>query len=111
MAVEQPPYDEWAKDHTLRSAMKHSVVWYFQQIARRVGEIKDHHDERLERLRTYSVEFDRPATVPEFAGRLFSPRVQGPMADSETFAHLEHLRLAGQMECRERDGMLEYVVR
>jgi glyoxylase-like metal-dependent hydrolase (beta-lactamase superfamily II) len=83
----------------------------FQGLARRVGEIKDHHQERLERLRTASAEFDRPASVPEFSTKLFSPRVQGPMAHSETYAHLEHLRLAGQMECRERDGMLEYVVR
>lgn len=36
----KPPYDEWTRDHTLRSAMKHSVLWYFQQIARRVGEAK-----------------------------------------------------------------------
>jgi beta-lactamase class D len=28
----------WARDHDLRSAMRFSVVWYFQEIARRVGE-------------------------------------------------------------------------
>jgi len=28
----------WARDHNLRSAMRYSVVWYFQEIARRVGE-------------------------------------------------------------------------
>lgn len=27
----------WARDHDLRSAMRFSVVWYFQEIARRVG--------------------------------------------------------------------------
>jgi hypothetical protein len=31
------------------------------------------------------------------------------MADSETFAHLEHLRLAGEFDRRERNGLLEYV--
>ena len=46
----------------------------------------------------------------EFATHLFSPRAQGAMADSEAFAHLEHLRLLGDMSVRERDGALEYVL-
>ena len=46
----------------------------------------------------------------ELAQHLFSARAQGPMADSETYAHLEHLRLAGQAETRTVDGQLEYVV-
>ncbi len=29
---------KWARDHDLRSAMRYSVVWYFQEVARRVGE-------------------------------------------------------------------------
>jgi hypothetical protein len=33
------------------------------------------------------------------------------MADSETFAHLEHLRLSGEFEQREIDGFLQYVIR
>lgn len=28
----------WARDHDLRSAMKYSVVWYYQEVARRTGE-------------------------------------------------------------------------
>jgi beta-lactamase class D len=28
----------WARDHNLRSAMKYSVVWYYQEVARRAGE-------------------------------------------------------------------------
>jgi hypothetical protein len=32
------------------------------------------------------------------------------MADSETFAHLEHLRLAGDFERREVAGAYEYVL-
>lgn len=28
---------EWNRDHTLRSAMQYSVVWYYQELARRVG--------------------------------------------------------------------------
>jgi beta-lactamase class D len=27
----------WARDHTLASALEHSVVWYFQRLARRIG--------------------------------------------------------------------------
>lgn len=30
--------DAWNQDHTLRSAMRESVVWYFQEIAKAVGE-------------------------------------------------------------------------
>lgn len=32
----QRPIDAWNRDHTLASAMKHSTVWYYQEIARRV---------------------------------------------------------------------------
>ena len=28
----------WAKDHTLETALKNSVVWYFQEVAKRIGE-------------------------------------------------------------------------
>jgi beta-lactamase class D len=31
------PREEWNRDHDLRSAMKHSVVWFYQELARRVG--------------------------------------------------------------------------
>ncbi len=31
---------EWNQDHTLKSAIKFSVVWYFQELARRVGKGK-----------------------------------------------------------------------
>lgn len=30
--------ENWNKDHTLRSAMRDSVLWYFQETARRIGE-------------------------------------------------------------------------
>jgi len=33
-----PPFDMWGRDHTLRSAIRNSVVWYYQEIARKVGE-------------------------------------------------------------------------
>lgn len=38
VAPRQPWWpDVWARDHTLRTALPHSVVWFYQEIARRVG--------------------------------------------------------------------------
>ncbi|HKO96510.1 MAG TPA: penicillin-binding transpeptidase domain-containing protein [Pyrinomonadaceae bacterium] len=31
------PFNEWWRDHTLRSAMRYSVVWYYMELARKVG--------------------------------------------------------------------------
>ena len=33
-------FDVWEQDHTLRTAIYHSVVWYFQRTARAIGEEK-----------------------------------------------------------------------
>ncbi len=82
----------------------------FTNLSERVEDIKVHHADRLQKLRTTSQEFGRPANVMEFAQHLFSARVQGPMADSETFAHLEHLRLSGEFERRDSSGVMEYVI-
>ena len=73
----------------------------FDDLAGRAKAIQEHHVERLDLLRQAAEELGRPATVQELSTHLFSPRAQGPMADSETFAHLEHLRLAGEIERRE----------
>ena len=44
-----------------------------------------------------------------FSQQLFKQRSWGEMAESETYAHLEHLRLQGLAEARrERDGNLLY---
>ena len=32
--------DSWNKDHTLRTAIANSVVWYYRELARRIGEEK-----------------------------------------------------------------------
>ncbi|HQV56620.1 MAG TPA: MBL fold metallo-hydrolase [Ilumatobacteraceae bacterium] len=82
----------------------------FHDLAGRAMEIREHHDGRLEKARLASAEAGHPVTVMEMSTHLFSPRAQGMMADSETFAHLEHLRLNGQMERRKRDGVFEYVL-
>jgi len=40
--------ESWRHDHTLGSAMRHSVVWYFQRIAKRLGASRE--NEYLHRL-------------------------------------------------------------
>jgi beta-lactamase class D len=34
------PYDTWNRDHTLRTAITNSVVWYYRELARRIGEAR-----------------------------------------------------------------------
>ena len=83
----------------------------FDDLAGRAKAIQEHHVGRLDLLRTTTEQLGRPARVQEFSTHLFSARAQGAMADSETFAHLEHLRLLGQAEQHRRnDGMLVYDV-
>lgn len=82
----------------------------FEDLAGRARSIRDHHLERLQVLRDAAAELGRPARVPELSRHLFSPRAQGAMADSETFAHLEHLRLAGEARRIESEGGYEYVL-
>jgi len=80
----------------------------FQDLKARTVAIKEHHHERLGKLREISRELG-PATVQAFSERLFKPRSWGAMAESETFAHLEHLRIAGDAERRvEHDGSFLY---
>jgi glyoxylase-like metal-dependent hydrolase (beta-lactamase superfamily II) len=69
----------------------------FTNLTVRVDAIKRHHRERLDTLRSAFEGIGRPASVNELSGHLFSARAQGAMADSETFAHLEHLRVAGEV--------------
>jgi glyoxylase-like metal-dependent hydrolase (beta-lactamase superfamily II) len=79
----------------------------FTDLAPRAKDIRRHHEERLARLRAAAAELGE-GTVPELSRRLFSERVWGPMAESETYAHLEHLRLTGEAARRERGGELYY---
>lgn len=68
----------------------------FSDLSARAKSIQEHHLERLDVARRASEETGRPMSVQQMSAYLFSPRAQGPMADSETFAHLEHLRLLGE---------------
>lgn len=83
----------------------------FDNLAERAGEIARHHEERLERIRSIFRTAGRPLTVMEATAELFPPRHQGRMAESETYAHLEHLRLAGQAERQQpRGGPVRYEI-
>ena len=80
----------------------------FSDLAGRVDEIIEHHHDRLELLAGLGDELGE-APVVEYSHRLFRPRSWGPMADSETYAHLEHLRLDGRMERSfDDDGLARY---
>ena len=50
-------------------------------------------------------------TVEGYSHLLFRPERWGSMASSETYAHLEHFRVAGQAERRvDAQGRAEYLV-
>ncbi len=82
----------------------------FDDLSKRTEEIKRHHYERLDKIREISRDFGRPASVEEFSQHLFKRRSWGSMAESETYAHLEHLRHAKEAEShRDNDGVLFYL--
>ena len=77
-------------------------------LAGRTAAIRRHHVERLDVLRAAAGELvDAP--VEAYMKALFRERAWGQMAASETFAHLEHLRLTGEAASRRDDkGLLRY---
>jgi glyoxylase-like metal-dependent hydrolase (beta-lactamase superfamily II) len=82
----------------------------FDDLRGRVKDIHRHHEERLARL-SEAAERLGEAPVEELSKHLFRQRSWGPMADSETYAHLEHLRLSGRANRREDEGRLLYSVK
>ena len=80
----------------------------FTDLPARVDEIIEHHHERLALLMDIADDLG-DADVRGYSHRLFRERSWGPMAESETFAHLEHLRIQGRVTAeRDGDGMLRY---
>jgi len=80
----------------------------FSDLAGRANAIKQHHHERLEEIRKIAKDIGT-ADVNSFMKRLFRERSWGDMAESETYAHLEHLRLARQAAAyRNEQGRLVY---
>ncbi len=81
----------------------------FDNLQERVDDIKRHHDERLAKLTEISHAVGE-ADVETLMRELFSERAWGNMAEAETYAHLEHLRIAGLADNRWQDGLLRYTV-
>ena len=83
----------------------------FTDLRGRTDSIRRHHVERLDILRSASAALG-DAPVEAYMRELFSERAWGDMAASETFAHLEHLRVIGEAESsRNGDGLLHYRVK
>jgi hypothetical protein len=74
-----------------------------------VAAIKEHHEERMEQLAAASVAVG-PATVQALSHEIFPRKHWGVMAESETFAHLEHLVREGRAERWTDGGALVYRV-
>ena len=82
----------------------------FDDLRARTEAIKEHHEERCDKLREIARALG-PSSVTEFSHHLFRKERWGGMAESETYAHLEHMRLAGEAESHlEKDGRLIYTV-
>jgi glyoxylase-like metal-dependent hydrolase (beta-lactamase superfamily II) len=81
----------------------------FGNLAGRAAEIKTHHDERLEQLRQLC-DVPRWSNVVDLSHQLFAPRSWGSMAEAETYAHLERLRVLGKVQSREDAGVISYRV-
>jgi glyoxylase-like metal-dependent hydrolase (beta-lactamase superfamily II) len=81
----------------------------FTDLPGRVEAIKRHHVERCNKLREISLAIG-PATVEELSQQLFRKVSWGAGAQSETYAHLEHLRIRGEAHREERAGKPVYTV-
>ena len=79
----------------------------FDDLQGRVDHIKHHHEDRLAQLET-SLQHHGRASVIDLSHELFRKARWGPMAESETYAHLEHLRHAGRAARFEHGGQLYY---
>jgi glyoxylase-like metal-dependent hydrolase (beta-lactamase superfamily II) len=80
----------------------------FTDLRGRAQAIRRHHDERLARIREIGRRLG-PSSVQAISRELFDERNWGSMAESETYAHLEHLRLRDQAEHRrDESGVLIY---
>ena len=80
----------------------------FTGLAARCEAIKQHHYDRLDTVKQIGREIG-PASVRDYMQRLFKQRSWGEMAESETYAHLEHLLHRGEATSRrDAKGLLIY---
>jgi glyoxylase-like metal-dependent hydrolase (beta-lactamase superfamily II) len=81
----------------------------FPDLTGRVDAIRRHHRERLDAIHRATAATGR-ATVEAVTQQVFHPRAWGHMAESETYAHLEHLRHQGRVAVDDRGPDLVYEV-
>ena len=79
----------------------------FTDLGGRAEHIIEHHEERLDIIRDASHDLPN-GTVEDFMRVLFKERSWGEMAESETYAHLEHLRELGEMSRHAEHGFARY---
>ena len=80
----------------------------FKNLVERADGIIVHHEERLDVLRDVSGDLGE-APVEAYMKQLFAARAWGDMAASETFAHLLHLEVQGEMRSyRQPDGLMMF---
>ncbi len=79
----------------------------FTDLAGRAQAIADHHHERLDRVREIGAEVG-DASVEAYMRFLFRERSWGSMAASETYAHLEWLRLHAGAQRTVVDGITNF---
>lgn len=88
----------------------------FTDLSGRSEHIIDHHQDRLEVIRQAGRDFDdgdvdaiaSGGTVNDYMKVLFRERSWGDMAESETYAHLEHLRMIGDFVRTSADDLARY---
>ncbi len=79
----------------------------FEDLGGRADHIIEHHEERLDIIRDAGHDLPN-GTVADFMRVLFKERSWGEMAESETYAHLEHLRELGELTRHVDAGMAHY---
>ncbi len=80
----------------------------FEDLGGRAEHIIEHHEERLDVIRDARADLPN-GTVADFMRVLFKERSWGEMAESETYAHLEHLRELGELQRHVDDGFARYI--
>ena len=82
----------------------------FVDLRGRAEHIIEHHEDRLQIIRDATDDLPQ-GSVNDFMRVLFRERSWGEMAESETYAHLEHLRLLGEMDrTTDEQGYARYAV-
>lgn len=81
----------------------------FVDLRGRAEHIIEHHEERLDIIRE-ALPAQPNGTVEEFMRVLFKERSWGDMAESETYAHLEHLRERGELDRHFDAGIARYTL-